>query len=78
MDVDMCACQHNDKYICIIYCSSWRCLNGKDCSLLLQWWNVEQSIHLDGYLVFPLVHYHTGGSTKLNARILHLAHMVYL
>ncbi len=24
------------------------------------------------------VRYHTGGSMKLNARILHLAHMVYL
>jgi hypothetical protein len=25
-----------------------------------------------------VVRYHTGGSMKLNARILHLAHMVYL
>jgi hypothetical protein len=25
-----------------------------------------------------IVRYHTGGSMKLNARILHLAHMVYL
>jgi hypothetical protein len=39
--------------------------------------SMSQCVHVSIFHV-SIVRYHTGGSMKLNARILHLAHMVYL
>jgi hypothetical protein len=40
--------------------------------------HIHVHIFFHNYFIFMYVRYHTGGSMKLNARILHLAYMVYL
>ncbi len=40
--------------------------------------SVSRTIILDFRLLEVCVRYHSGGSMKLNARILHLAYMLYL